>query len=83
MSSPIIEIIGETITSLFNYFTKSKEQQCETQIVKDKKRLKRATNIAQQIFQITDRYIEYHKYNLDQRDYKKYKKLRKSFDSKD
>lgn len=79
MSSPIIEIIGETITSLFNYFAKSKEQQCETQIVKDKKRLKRATNIAQQIFQITDRYTD----NLNQQDYRKYKKLRKSFDSKD
>ena len=79
MSSPIIEVIGETITSLFNYLTKSKEQQCETQIVKDKKRLKRATNIAQQIFQITDRYTD----NLNQQDYRKYKKLRKSFDSKD
>lgn len=83
MNSPIIEVIGEAITSLFNYCIKSKEQQCETQIVRDKKRLKRATNIAQRIFQITDRYVEHHKYNFDQRDYKKYKKLRKLFDSKD
>lgn len=79
MNSPIIEVIGEAFTSLFNYFKTAKEEQCETQIVKDKKRLKKATNIAQEAFRL----IDDNKYYLPDDVVKKYEKLRKEFDEKD
>uniref|UniRef100_UPI004027E29E hypothetical protein n=1 Tax=Candidatus Stercorousia sp. TaxID=3048886 RepID=UPI004027E29E len=63
----------------FNWLNKNKEEQCETQIINDKKRLKDATNIAQQIFYITDNYVKY--FLCDEQ--KKYKNLRKKFDKKD
>ncbi len=71
--------VGEAFTSLFNYCRTTKEHQSETQIVKDKKRLKKATNIAQKIFAITDYYKDY----LYSRDLKRYEKLRKEFDDLD
>ena len=49
-----IKSVGEAFTSLFNYFKTAKEEQCQTQIVKDKKRLKKATNIAEEAFRLVD-----------------------------
>lgn len=77
--SDAVQSVGEAFTSLFNYFKTAKEKQCETQIIRDKKRLKAATNIAQQIFQITDEYVEF--FAIDAQ--KKYVSLRKKFDEKD
>lgn len=75
----VIEAVGGAFNSLFDYFKVSKEKQSETQLVKDKKRLKKATNIAECIFRITDKY----KLNFSPKDYKDYEKLRKKFDNKD
>jgi len=77
--SDAINSVGEAFTSLFNLLKTNKEEQCETQIIKDKKRLKKATNIAQEIFQITDEY----KNSLPEEVLKEYNKLRKEFDKKD
>lgn len=77
--SDAIKSVGEVFTSLFNLLKTNKEEQCETQIIKDKKRLKKATNIAQEIFQITDEY----KNSLPEEVLKEYNKLRKEFDKKD
>lgn len=74
-----IKSVGEAFTSLFNYFRTAKEEQCQTQIVKDKKRLKKATNIAQEIFRLTDEF----KYLLPEDKLEKYNKLREEFDEKD
>lgn len=77
--SDAIKSVGEAFTSLFNYFKTAKEEQCETQIVKDKKRLKKATNIAQKAFRLIDDNKQY----LPDDVLKKYEKLRKKFDEKD
>ena len=49
-----IKSVGEAFTSLFNWLRTNKEEQSETQLIKDKKRLKEAANIAEEIFDITD-----------------------------
>lgn len=79
MVAQAIEKVGEAIKSLFDYFKETKTKQSETQLIKDKKRLKNATNVAEQIFQITDQY----KKNFSQDHKKEYEKLRKEFDKKD
>lgn len=74
-----IKSVGEAFTSLFNYFSVAKENQSETQIIKDKKRLKEATNIAQRIFKITDKYKNY----FSKKDSNSYENLKEKFNKKD
>ena len=74
-----IKSVGEAFTSLFNYFKTAKEEQCKTQIVKDKTRLKSATNVAEEAFRL----IDDNKHYLPDIVVKKYEKLRKEFDEKD
>ena len=74
-----IQSVSEAFTSLFNWLRTNKEEQSETQIIKDKKRLKDATNIAEEIFVITDKYKDF----FMAEDKEKYDKLRKKFDRKD
>ena len=74
-----IEKVGEAIKSLFDYFKEAKTKQSETQVLKDKKRLKNATNVAEKIFQITDQYTA----KFSQEHQKEYIKLREKFDRKD
>ena len=74
-----IEKVGEAIKSLFDYVKERKTKQSETQIIKDKKRLKNATNVAEKIFQITDQY----KGSLSKEHLKEYETLRAEFDKKD
>ena len=74
-----IQSVGEAFTSLFNWLRTNKEEQSETQLIKDKKRLKDATNIAEEIFDITDKYKDF----FDANDTENYDKLRKKFDKKD
>ena len=77
--SDAIKSVGGAFTSLFNYFKTAKEEQCETQIVKDKKRLKSATNVAEEAFRLIDDNKHYQPDNV----VNKYEKLRKEFDEKD
>ena len=74
-----IQSVSEAFTSLFNWLRTNKEEQSETQLIKDKKRLKDATNIAEQIFTITDNYKDF----FAEDDTENYNKLRKKFDRKD
>lgn len=74
-----IKSVGEAFTSLFNYFKTAKEEQCQTQIVKDKKRLKKATNIAEEAFRLVDENKSFFPNDVAQ----KYEKLRKEFDKQD
>lgn len=81
--SPTIQAIGEACKSFFDWLKQIKLQQSESFIIEQNKKLKNATNIAERIFAITDRYVEYHKYNFSERDYNRYKRLREQFDKKD
>ena len=74
-----IKSVGEAFTSLFNWLRTNKEEQSETQLIKDKKRLKSAANIAEEIFDITDKYKDF----FDANDTENYDTLRKKFDKKD
>lgn len=51
------------------------EHKPTTDAIKDKKTLKKATNITEQILEITDNYVE----SFDEKDAKKYEKLKKRF----
>lgn len=73
-----IKSVGEAFTSLFNYCTTAKEVQSETQVIKDKKRLKKATDIAEKMFAIVDKYLPY--FNRD--DQKDYNRLYEEFKTK-
>lgn len=74
-----IEKVGEAVKSLFDYTKEIKTKQSETQLINDKKRLKKATNVAEKIFQITDQYT----LKFSQEHKKEYEKLRREFDKKD
>lgn len=74
-----IQSVSEAFTSLFNWLRTNKEEQSETQLIKDKKRLKDATNVAEEIFVITDKYKDF----FMAEDKEKYDKLRKKFNRKD
>lgn len=74
-----IKSVGEAFKGLADFMKTSKEHQSETQLVKDKKRLKKATNIAQEIFRITDEF----KHQFSEDVLKEYEKLRKQFDEQD
>ncbi len=74
-----IKSVGEAFTSLFNLLRTNREEQCQSQIVKDKKRLKEAANVAEEAFRL----IDDNKHFLPEEVLKKYEKLRKEFDEKD
>lgn len=74
-----VKSVGEAFTSLFNWLRTNKEEQSETQLIKDKKRLKEAANIAEEIFDITDNYKDF----FAEDDTENYNKLRKKFDKRD
>jgi len=42
------------LKSLFDYLLKTKEEQSETEVLKDKKTLKKASNVAEEIIANTD-----------------------------
>lgn len=71
--------VGDAVKGIFDYVKETKTKQSETQIIKDKKRLKVATNVAEKIFKITDQYIDM----LSEKHQKEYEKLREKFDNKD
>lgn len=79
MAIQVIGKVGEAVKGLFDYVKEAKSKQSETQVIKDKKRLKDASNIAEDIFTITDQYAE----TFSQEHLKEYRKLREKFDNKD
>ena len=52
MLNDAIKSIGEAFTSLFNYLKKNKEEQCETQILKELSKLQKAVDTAEKMFNI-------------------------------
>ena len=74
-----ISKVGDAVKGIFDYVKERKTKQSETQVIKDKKRLKDASNIAEDIFTITDQYAEI----FTAEHLKEYRKLREKFDNKD
>ena len=74
-----VESVSNAIKGIFDYASTSKEHQSETQVIKDKKKLKEAVNIAEEILLITDNY----QVHFSDEDWKQYKKLKKKFNKKD
>ena len=56
--STAIEAFFKSLSSGFDYASTSKEHQSETQIIKDKKRLKKASDIAEEAFKLMFRNFE-------------------------
>lgn len=65
----------EMLKQFFSLRQTSIENQTTTSVVKDKKCLKKASNITEKILLITDNYKEH----FDKKDLRKYEKLKKQF----
>ena len=71
--------ISDSVTSIVNYLTVSKDKQLETEIVKEKKSLKKASNISEKMFKIVLKYID----TFEEKDKKRIEKLYDDFLEKD
>lgn len=67
--------ISDSVTSIVNYLTVSKDKQLETEIVKEKKSLKKASNISEKMFKIVLKYID----TFEEKDKKRIEKLYDDF----
>lgn len=74
----VSKAVGDATKSIFNYFSTAKVKQSETEIIKEKRDYKKATNIAEKIFEITDNYLDY--FSLANK--LKYKRLMSKFKDK-
>lgn len=75
----ITESVGKTFSSLLNYLTELKKNQSQTFIIKENKRFHDANNIAEEIFDLMDKY----KTCFSKKDFRKYKTLKKKFNKRD
>lgn len=73
--SDAIKSVGETFTSLFNWLKTNKEEQCETEIIKEVKRQRKGLDIAEDIISLIFSYIDY----FTQEDKQKFLKLHEKF----
>lgn len=78
MITTVSKAVGDITKSIFNYFNTVKKQQSETEIIKEKRDYKKATDIAEKIFEITDMYID----EFSNRHKRKYKQLISQFKEK-
>lgn len=67
--------ISDSVMAIANYLTVSKDKQLETEIVKEKKSLKKASNISEKIFKIVLKYID----TFEEKDKKRIEKLYDDF----
>lgn len=73
--SAAVEAVSNAIKSVFDFASTAKENQSETEIIKDKRNLKEATNTAEEAFKLFFRYYD----ALTDTDKKKLKKLYDDF----
>ena len=73
--SSTLKSISDSITSIVNYLTVSKDKQLETEIVKENKSLKKASNISEKMFKIVLKYID----TFEEKDKKRIEKLYDDF----
>ena len=67
--------ISDSVISIVNYLTVSKDKQLETEIVKEKKSLKKASDISEKMFKIVLKYID----TFEEKDKKRIEKLYDDF----
>ncbi len=53
-----IKAIGDAIKGVFDFAVKSKEKQSETEIIREKNKLKKATDIAEKIIILSYKYLD-------------------------
>ena len=70
-----VKSVGEAIKSLFDYADTAKTRQSETQIIKELKKLEKAVNAAEKMFNIFFQYFE----KLSDEDKKEIEKLLEKF----
>ena len=70
-----LKSISDSVTSIVNYLTVSKDKQLETEIVKEKKSLKKASDISEKMFKIVLKYID----TFEEKDKKRIEKLYDDF----
>ena len=70
-----LKSISDSITSIVNYLTVSKDKQIETEIVKEKKSLKKASDISEKMIKIVLKYID----TFEEKDKKRIEKLYDDF----
>lgn len=73
--SSTIKSISDSVMAITNYLTVSKSKQLETEIVKEKKSLKKASDISEKIFKIVLKYID----TFEEKDKKRIEKLYDDF----
>lgn len=71
----MVKSISDSITAIANYLTVSKDKQLETEIVKEKKSLKKASDISEKMFQIVLKYVD----TFEEKDKKRIEKLYDDF----
>lgn len=74
-----IEAIGDAFKSAADYAKTAKKRQSETEIIKEKRQLKKAANTAEKIFRIFLKYID----KLSEEDREKVEDLLNDFDKDD
>lgn len=74
-----IEAIGDAFKSAADYAKIAKKRQSETEIIKEKRQLKKAANTAEKIFRIFLKYID----KLSEEDREKVEDLLNDFDKDD
>ena len=77
--SAAVEAVSNAIKSVFDFASTAKENQSETEIIKEKRDLESAVNTAEEIIELFDKYQTY----LSDDDWKSFKKLVKKFNKKD
>lgn len=70
-----IEAIGDVFKSVFNYAETAKTKQSETQIIKELKKLEKAVDTAEKMFNIFFRYFD----RLEEEDKKEIERMLKKF----
>lgn len=73
--SSTIKSISDSVMAIVNYLTVSKDKQLETEIVKEKKSLKKASDISEKMFKIVLKYID----TFEEKDKKRIEKLYDDF----
>lgn len=56
MYSAMVKAVCDFLKSVFNYAGTAKEKQSESEVIKDKRDYKKATDVAERVFEVADRY---------------------------
>lgn len=75
LATTVSKTVGDVSQSLFNFLSKRKDHQSETEIIKEKRRLKKASDIAEEMWGIAFRNID----SFTEKDKKKFLKLYEDF----